>query len=338
MRFPLLTAAVLLGAAAAVWWALRREKTERTQTYAWVANTALLRQLPAYLRAQKMTRLAAVVAGLALTASLGSLAVLAGAPVDRAVHNQELAQRDLLVCLDASGSMLPYDAQILRQMEEMVGSFAGERLSLQVWSAQTVVKFPLTDDYELAGDVLAEAAQVISRGFIAEQEDYVLVTPELADYLQGIEAPEGERTSSLVGDGLASCVLGFDHRDTERSRTVILATDNEVQGPQIYSLQEAVKFAGDQGVNIIALYPAREGKVTNEGEELRRVVEAAGGSFYQASDPAAIDQIVEEIQSEQLARTEGAVVVTATDTPRTAALWALWSGLLALTALAWRQL
>lgn len=338
MRFPLLLIALLLLLAAVVasgiWWA----RTKQAPTSVWVANTASLRSLPAFRRQQGRTRTAIVFLVLLLAGTYLALAQLAAAPVDRRVENPTLAQRDLVLCLDASGSMLPYDGQILDRMRELVDQFAGERVALQLWSAQSVVKFSLTDDYELIDDVLSEAAQIIRTGYLGEDEDYVLVSAELFDYLQGVDAPDGERIASLIGDGLASCVLSFDHHDQERSRTIILATDNEVQGPQIYTLQQAVKFATDQNIDLIALYPAMSGLLTTEGEEMRDLIEAVGGSFYKVDDPGAVEGIIEEIQSKQLADTEGESIVVETDRPRAYALWAVWLSLGALSILVWRRL
>lgn len=337
MRFPwlfaLLVVAAIVVAGVIAWRHLRASR----EGEAWVANAGGLLRLPAFFRAKRRARASMAVVAVALTAATISLAVMAGAPVDRRVENPMLARRDLVLCLDASGSMLPYDSAILEQMATMVSQFSGERVSLQMWSAQTMVKFPLTDDYELIQSVLTEAAGVIDRGYMGEEGDYVLVTPELMEYLSGVDAPDGAEISSLVGDGVASCVLGFDHRDQQRSRTVILATDNEVMGPQIYTLEQAVDFASEQDVKIIALYPAAEGLLWSEGEDMQRIVEAAGGSFYKASDPGAVDEILAEIQSQQLADTEGQTRIVETDRPRTALLWAAWASLIAVAVLSWRR-
>ncbi|MFT0761659.1 VWA domain-containing protein [Scrofimicrobium sp. R131] len=335
MRYPWLTALILVAAGALLAWQLAR-RSEATRT--WLANSATLFALPSFRTQQRRYRVLMGSAAGAVLAAVCASAVLAGAPVDRRVENPALARRDLVLCLDASGSMLPYDGQILDHMREVSAHFSGERMALQMWSAQTVVKFSLTDDYQLIDDVLAEAAGVIRRGYMGEEGEYVLVSNELFDYLHGVDAPDGEEIASLVGDGLASCVLGFDHRDQERSRTVILVTDNEVQGPQIYTLEQAVKFATDQDVQIIALYPSPDGALTSEGEALRSLVEGAGGTFYQADDPGSVEGIVADIQAQQLVEAEGRNRVVETDRPRTAALWLAGSSLLLLALLAWRRL
>ena len=338
MRYPWITAALLVVLVVTVFVAYRRSSRLRNSDVAWLANTASLRELPAYLEQKRRTRFSVALFALFAGASAIAVSVAAGAPVKRHVEHPRLTSRDIVLCLDSSGSMLPYGGQILRQFDELIEHFQGERLSLQLWSAQTVTKFPLTDDYELINEVLEEGASVIDSGYLGPQGDYVLVTPELADYLEGIEAPEGQRISSLVGDGLASCVLGFDQRDTERSRTILLATDNEVMGDQIYTLTQAVKFATDQGIDIIALYPSDGGPLTAEGEQLRNVVESSGGSFYVASDPSAIPGILDQVETGLLADVDGGVTTVETDVPEASLAWVAWSFLGVLVVAAVRRL
>ncbi len=339
MRYPGLLVGLIalaaIGVALIVWFA----KNRRTSTAAtWVANTEMLALLPAYRKSRRRSQIAVGVAAVSFTISVVAFSAVAAAPVKRYVYSEELARRDLVLCLDASGSMLPFDGQILRQMQEMVEEFSGERMSLQIWSAETVTKFALTDDYGLILEELDEAARIIDSGLLGTSGTYVNVSPELYEYTAGIEDPFGRMRSSLVGDGLASCVLGFDHRDAERSRTIIYATDNEVMGEQIYELSEAIDFATQQDVNIIALYPAEQGIVTSEGEQMRRLVEAAGGSFYLTTDPGAVKGIVGQIEEEQLSLTEGTSRVIESDRPQTMLLWGALSGLIGMVFLMWRRL
>lgn len=332
MKYPWLFALVLLLTSGAVIITYSRIRERLRPVETWVSGTGLLQALPSYLSARTKTRSTAVVGSLLLIVLSVSLAVSAGLPVERKVEHPDLGSRDIVVCLDASGSMLPYDGEILRNFARMTESFEGERISLHLWSAQTVIRFPLTDDYELAQDVMHEGATIIDRGYFGPEGDYVLVSHELADYLEGIEAPDGEMISSLVGDGLATCVLGFDHLDTDRSRTVILATDNEVMGPQIYTTAQAIEFADDHDVDVIALYPGEGGVIKAEGEQLKSLVEATGGDFYNAQDPASIDSVIRTIEAQQLVGLEDGGVVREVGHPRGALLWAAWSllGLLLL--------
>lgn len=337
MRFPLLFAVVIIVSFITVLAVVFFTSQRQGQARRYVANAQGIENLPAFRSKRKLMRVGAVTVAVSLLGAQLAAAFLAGAPVDRQVTNPVLGRRDMVLCLDASGSMLPYDGEILNSVAELVDHFSGERMALEMWSAQSIIKFPLTDDYALMQDVLDEGARIIKRGYLGPEGDYVLVTPELSDYLEGVDIPE-KRISSLVGDGLASCVLSFDHRDQERSRTILLATDNEVQGEQIYTLQQAIKFATDQNIQVMALYPADHGVITSEGEEMRRLVEGAGGSFFEASDPQAVDAIIEEIQSQQLADTEGQRQLIETDRPQKALAWLGWMGILAMAALAWLKI
>lgn len=179
MKYPWLFALVLIVlilTAVLAWWTTRgRGRGPVT----WVANTAAMRRLPAFQKERSRSRWAMAGAAAALAVVIGGVSVSAGLPVERRVDHPKLASRDIVLCLDASGSMLPYDGQILRSFQEMVESFEGERLALQLWSAQTITRFPLTDDYELVSSVLGEAAGVIDRGYLGPEGEYVLVTPEL---------------------------------------------------------------------------------------------------------------------------------------------------------------
>lgn len=340
MRFPWLFSLLLVALVAAVAAALLWSRRQTVWRREYVANASGLLRTTVFRESRNKARVgvALIAVGIAITGY--SFATLAGAPVSRHVNSSSLASRDIVLCLDASGSMLPYDGEILETFNDMLESFNGERLSLQMWSAQTVVRFPLTDDYELISESLTEGASVISSGYLGEQGDYVLVTQELSEYLEGVDSLDGTEIASLVGDGLASCVLGFDNRDQERSRTIILATDNEVMGDQIYTLQEAVEFATQQNIEIIALYPGNgssESTLSSEGSELKTVVEEAGGEFYFANDAAAIQGIIERIESTQTSELEDEMQVVETDLPDSPVQWACCGLILTLVGLAWRR-
>lgn len=324
MRYPFIFwAAIALVAVVAIL-AYRAYLGRVSKEPTWLANTAAMRTLPAFRSARSQTRFATATLTALLVGLSLSIGYAASGPVDRESVSSEMGDRDIVLCLDASGSMLPYDSEILENFQEMVEEFEGERISLQLWSAQTETKFPLTDDYALADRTLAEAAKLINQGYIRPEGDYVLVTPELQEYLKGVEAPDEEMVSSLIGDGLASCVLGFDLLDEDRTRIVVLATDNEAMGPQIYSLQQAVDFADEQDVHIIALYPSVMGAVTTEGEEMKALVEESGGEFYNMDDPAAVDGIIDSITEEDLTFSAQGSQIIETDKPILPVLWTVW--------------
>ena len=320
MRFTWLIFVVLgvVLAATCAGWLLARRAGVRSGKKGWVANTGYLRGLPKYKALVRRTR--------------ASLAMA----FDRYVKHDKSASRDIVLCLDASGSMLPYDSKIGGAFREIISHFEGERISLQLWDAYSMTMFPLTDDYDMATDVLQDMSDTIDTG-LTRIGGRLSATQELFDYLAPV-MDENQEVSSIVGDGLASCVMGFDHNDKQRSRTILLATDNEVYGDGVYNLSEAIEFAKSQGVTVTALYPGSDITLSSEALQLRDEVRKTGGDFYDASSPSSVDRVVKQIEAEQKEELDSAGKMLETDRPGAALGWTLFGVVSLLGLLAFGRL
>ena len=232
--------------------------------------------------------------------------------------------------------MLPYDSKIGGAFREIISHFEGERISLQLWDAYSMTMFPLTDDYEMATDVLQDMSDTIDTG-LTRIGGRLSATQELFDYLAPV-MDENQEVSSIVGDGLASCVMGFDHNDKQRSRTILLATDNEVYGDGVYNLSEAIEFAKSQGVTVTALYPGSDITLSSEALQLRDEVRKTGGDFYDASSPSSVDRVVKQIEAEQKEELDSAGKMLETDRPGAALGWTLFGVVSLLGLLAFGRL
>lgn len=306
-----------------------------------VANSAYLESLPTYRRAQ--TRSAfwrwMLIVGTVL-ALLGS-SVLSGRIADERIETPTFASRDLVLCLDVSGSMYEYDTQILNTFADMVDDFEGERVGLAVFNSTARTVFPLTNDYTLVENELRAAAEALDFdeyayyfGAKSYTEEEVAAFYELVEGTRGLESE-----ASLTSDGLASCNLLFDRAEEDRTRAIILATDNEVNGNPIYTLDEAAQAATDREIQLFSLYPGAYDCPTGGttcGEELQRVTEDSGGHFYQNADPNAIPEIIQQVQRQQAVEMGAAPQVLRTDLPGGAFIVTLL-GLLAVLLGAWRS-
>ena len=323
MRFwwliPIVLAVVAI--ATVVGWLLARRAGVRSGKKGWVANTGYLRGLPKYQALVRRTRASLAMAFVCFLIAVIATSVSAGAPVDRYVKHDKSASRDIVLCLDSSGSMLPYDSKIGGAFRQIISHFEGERISLQLWDAYSMTMFPLTDDYDMATDVLQDMSDTIDTGLI-QVGGKISGTRELFEYLEPV-LDEKQEVSSLVGDGLASCIMGFDHNDKQRSRTILLATDNEVYGSGVYDLSEAIEFAKSQGVTVTALYPGSDISLSSEALQLRDEVRKTGGDFYDASSPSAVDSVVRQIEAEQKEELDSAGKMIETDRPGAALGWTL---------------
>lgn len=331
LAWPWVLAVGLLAAVATGAWA-RRSRRRRPDPDRWVAHTVYLEQIPAWRRAMARQRWFRGGAAVLLAVGVVSAAVLAARPVDRQVIHERLGTRDIVLCLDVSGSMIPFDSAIVATFAALVDGFSGERIALSVFDSTSRTVFPLTDDYTLVLEELEVARAATDLDVLdldgTSDED----VDRLLAFLAGTYGvPDA---ASLIGDGLATCALQFDEQETERARSIILATDNYVNGDPIYTLPQAVDLVAARQVQIFALYPD-ELRGSPENQELAEVIAAAGGTTWFADDPAAVDALIEDITAAQAVALGDDPEIRLTDRPHP------WFGLLAvavagLLVLRWR--
>lgn len=313
-------AGVVLLAVAVVGYATRTGP-RRPANVRWVANASYLTQLSSF--RSRLARYRVGLAAVAVVALTGGIAagVLLARPVDRQVLNSELATRDIVLCLDVSGSMIEYDAEIVDQFLTLVEGFDGERIALSIWNQTSRTVFPLTDDYALVSEELeiARAALDFDMDAYANGSFDPGALDRILAFVTGTELST-ETSSSLIGDGLASCGRLFDEADTERSRTVILASDNQVLGESIYPLPDAADYVAQRDIGLIGIYSGGATSTSaQEQKEFEDVVTGGGGLYFEASDPSAVDAIIERIQSQQAIDLEATPEVVVTDRPVAAA-------------------
>lgn len=250
-----------------------------------VAHVDRMTALPAFRGALTRYRLWI---GAALVASLAGLTV-AGAVASRpsGVHaNQEDDyKRDIVLCLDVSGSMVDVDAEILGVYQDIAASLDGERIGMRIFDASSVMAFPLTSDYDYIQEQLGRYVRALN-GTLGPEEQF--------NYLAGTASGLG---ASLVGDGLASCVLDFaDLEASERPRSIILATDNVVNGQQIFTLPQAGQLAVDNEVRVYAINPFDWGG-DMASQELREIAEGTGGAYFALDFAQTVPQIVDRVNA-----------------------------------------
>ncbi len=281
---------VALAAVGYLWW--RRTAPRPGGQGPLVANTDNVRRTPRFqtlarslLRwtAVQVASLALVVTGCWLLASRLGLA-------DESTSVQH--NRDVMLCLDVSGSMRQVDADLLAAFADITKQLKGERVGLTIWNSSAVMKFPLTNDYDFVAARLAEGAEAL-RGMSGV-------------YTVGTSEGSG---ASLIGDGIVSCLQRFDRLDTQRARTMILATDNDLSGTPIYTTDQAFEQIRQQKVVVFTLAEYESDDYT----ALRRLATDTGGAGYLLRDKGSGAQVVRSIQSMEAARLQGERQVTVTD-------------------------
>lgn len=282
---PVAALVVVIVAIVVLW----RRNSESRGTYA-VANSAIIRALPEYVEALRRGMWRTVVLVLLGVAVIAVVAWGAARPVLISSVPQNRDNRDVVLCLDVSGSMAGVDADIIAQFRDFAKQAKGDRLALVIFNSSAVPVFPLTDDDAFIEEQLAAGQRAFTSFSDADLNSF------LAGTMNG-------RGSSLIGDGLATCLRAFDHPELNRARSVVLATDNEAAGKSLYTLTEAGQLATTGKIQIYGLNPYDDAGTNST--EMRSVAEASGGKYYPLDNRGAITEVVGEINKRETARLPG---------------------------------
>ncbi len=296
---------VLLAGWVRVWW--RRHPPGAS----YVAHAARLVSLPRYRTLVQRRRLLGGFGSLAaLVACTGGI-VLGGRVQETQVMDRDEAARDIMLCIDASGSTAPWNVEVIQELRHIVEGLQGERIGLTIWNNAAITKFPLTDDYDFVLDRLDEAGEA----FAGWSEIYP--SEAYDDYTAGTFSEDRQSQSSLVADGLVSCVQRFDRLDEDRGRALVLATDGEQRGRGVYDLAEAGEVAAADGVVVHVVANPGEPDTDGDIEGLQAVADKTGGTLAELGSGGTAEEVVEEINELEAAKIERPPLVQKVDEPRT---------------------
>ncbi|MGN7200034.1 VWA domain-containing protein [Arthrobacter sp. SAFR-044] len=329
-------AAVAAGVAA--WVGLRRNRGANARRRP-VAHADRLTALPAYQAALRRHRRWLAAAGTACAVLLVSTAVAAARPADVTTIRPEQHNRDIMLCLDASGSMSSADAAVVDVFAGLAKKFDGERIGLTIFDSSAIQVFPLTDDYAYAQEQLQDAKDAFDG------------KPGSSGFLDGTWNGRG---SSLIGDGLASCLNSFPGLTGRppraageatdggsipaRSRSVVMATDNFLSGEPIMTLDQAAQMAKERSVHVYALNPGDLDYGSGPGQpgaQLRAAAESTGGAYYALDSPDLVPGIVAAVEQTETTAIQGAPRAVFSEVPGLPLGVALLSGVV-LCAVLWR--
>ncbi|PLS29015.1 VWA domain-containing protein [Bifidobacterium parmae] len=270
-----------------------------------------------------LNRCAAVLVVVALAVAVAMVA----RPATVDVSEERSSSRDIVLCLDVSGSTLPYDRQVIDTYRDLVGHFQGERIGMSIFNSTSRTVFPLTDDYDLVTEQLDAASKALKG--VESQDDIDKMSDSdyqrIADWLEGTQ--NRKDTTSLIGDGVVSCAAmlpGFaygsssDESDATRTRaaSIVLATDNVVSGTPTYTLEQALALTTSAKITVDGLF---SGPTQSEGDEtttqMKDQIESHGGVFLTQSNGGSVDELVRDIDERRSAESRSAHQAAMVDDP-----------------------
>lgn len=220
--------------------------------------------------------------------------ILMARPYKTVIKEEEKYSRDILLCMDISTSVDKLNESLVKELQETVRSLKGERFGISIFNASSVLLTPLTEDYEHVTNILGEL------GLCLKENNYEEIKDNYSYYsnytMSGTLVGVDERGSSLIGDGLASCVLNFPKLNEKRTRIVIFSTDNDPQGTEIVNIVEAADICKKHNVVVFGI--GTKEMFPEKMAEMKKAVEKTGGKFYLEEEAGTMKQIVKAIDKE----------------------------------------
>ena len=274
------------------------KKTRNISKMAVIAHTKVIKELPAYKAAERRYRLLLALAAICLVTALFSSTVLASRPLKGELGKSRTNSRDVILCMDISGSLENYQKAILGYYKSIIKQLKGERIGITVFDGRPANLVPLSDDYDTLYDIIDD-----------------IESSNLKEYLTTLNS--GGLTSQ-VGSGLVGCINSFDNlTDSDRPQSIILSTDNHSSNTDINIIQ-AANYAKSYGIKV---YGVLAGEDISEGEaaSFNQAVAITGGIYKTLSREGNLDlsakDVVDEITEQEAAIYEGASEYTYSDAP-----------------------
>ena len=275
-----------------------------------------------------------------LVLALALAIVLVARPSQVDAGDERASSRDIVLCLDVSGSTLPYDREVIDTYLELVKHFKGERIGLSIFNSTSRTVFPLTDDYELVTKQLTSASKAL-KGVESQDDIDKMSDAEYQDIANWLEGTQNRKdATSLIGDGVVSCAAmlpGFAYgeanhanADRQRAASIVLATDNVVSGKPTYSLTEALDLTQQTKITVDGLYSGPKASESDQTTtDMKSAIESHGGIFLTQSNGTSIDELVRDIQSRRDTDVENKAKSSMVDAP------GLWTLALAVILIIW---
>ena len=290
-----------------------------------VAHTDRLVKLPEYQKALKRYKLLLRVTMVALSLGLVASILISARPARVALITPAQKSRDIMLCLDVSGSVLKADNRLVGRFNALVKEFSGQRFGLTVFNSSSIAVLPLSDDYQFISEQLGNVQKALTeqkgQGFTD------LTSGTLAAFDKG---------TSLATDGVTSCINNLGQNLQKRSQSVILATDNESNGTPIITPEQTVALAQHRNVRIYAIDPGpTDASRQADHTRLQNLAEQTGGSYHVLSDANAVAKIIDDVSRQEAKYAESTPVIAVADSPTIIAYFAIIATISSLI-LIWR--
>lgn len=255
-------------------------------------------------RKMRMFRVIRAVATGSFIATIAISFLLLARPYTALKENEEQYKRDIILCMDVSSSVNELNTSLVQELKDTVKQLKGERFGIVIFNTSGVMLCPLTDDYEYVLTVLDNIHSSLTVDSSADEMEWVYNMHYMMD---GTDVGGEERGSSLIGDGLATAACDFPDISEDRTRIIILSTDNELDGTPIFWLDEAADLCLKKKITVYGI--GTNLMADTDMASMKSAVEKTGGKFYLEEESGTVGSIVDRISKEAKSLVKGRIIV-----------------------------
>ncbi len=204
---------------------------------------------------------------------------------------EEINNRDIMLCMDVSESVTKLNRNLINSIKDTVSKLRDERIGIIAFDSMPLTIVPLTTDYKYVLSSLDQIDKALNTKYNPFKEQS---NSFVRDFLYaGVKGNENtKRGSSLVGDGLSYCASSF--KDNNRTKIIILTTDNEVIGKELITTSEAGLYCKQNNIMVFSI--GTEDINNDNKEKLKIISQETDAEYYDFKDYST-SEIVNKINS-----------------------------------------
>lgn len=289
-------------------------KKEKFKEGSKIANTSFIKNTDYFKSKMREYKIIKYFSYISFISMIILLSLLLSRPSKVERKNIKKYNRDIIICMDISTSVDELNMELVNNLKETVNKLSGDRVGVSIFNTSSVLLVPLTDDYNYVSnslDLIHQSLELNNYNYssINISDNYFY----LRDYIRsGTLVGNEERGSSLIGDGLASCVYNFSSKEKNRVKLVIFSTDNDLAGTPLISLEDAAKISKKENVKVYGIGTKK--MKDSDRENMEKAVLLTGGKFYDHSN-FSVDKIVSDIEKNSTSLLESNNKTKRYDTP-----------------------
>lgn len=153
------------------------------------------------------------------------------------------SNNNVILCMDVSSSTDNLNLEIIDNLKEVIDK-SNNNYGITIFNTSAVTLSPITADKDYNKETLDKIKNSIIMNNSNNSNNLYI-----RDYIiSGTLNERDERNTSLIGDGLLSCIN--EYNNSYQNKNIILITDNKVSGKEILSREDALKIAKKNNIKV----------------------------------------------------------------------------------------